>query len=147
MRFSDVKPSVFAPRRGGRRGGFPKGAALKSAPENPKKRAKYSLSRREARPVLYGARAPRAPVFAAVRGKGPSGHPPAGVRGSGPAVTIGTLGGGWRSPGVGLFHFDFLPNFQENSKRVTVASKLVSRNVAGLLFIVSGQIYAITKPF
>ena len=86
---TDVKPSVFAPRRGGRRGGFPKGAALKSAPETPQNRAKYSLSRREARPDLYGARAPRAPVFAAVRGrgpkweKGPSWHPPAGVRGTG----------------------------------------------------------------
>jgi len=107
MRFSDVKPSVFAPRRGGRRGGFPKGAALKSAPENPKKRAKYSLSRREARAVLYGARAPRAPVFAAVRGKGPRGHPPTGVRGSGPAVTIGTLGGGGGLPGGGFVSLGF----------------------------------------
>ena len=70
MRFPDVKPSVFAPRRGGRRGGFPKGAALKSAPETPKKRAKYSLSRREARTDLYEARATRAPVSAAGRGRG-----------------------------------------------------------------------------
>ena len=53
----------------------------------------------------------------------------------------------FRSPGVGLFHFDFLLNFQENSKRVTVASKLVPHNVSGLLFMLSGQIYAITKPF
>ena len=53
----------------------------------------------------------------------------------------------FRSPGVGLFHFDFLLNFNENSKRVAVASKLVSRNVAGLLFMLSGQIYAITKQF
>jgi hypothetical protein len=46
-----------------------------------------------------------------------------------------------------LLLFDFLPNFHENSKRVTAASKLVSRNVPGLLFIVSGQIHAITKTF
>ena len=49
--------------------------------------------------------------------------------------------------GSDRFTFDFLPNSNENSKRVTVASKLVSRNVAGLLFILSGQIYAITKTF
>ena len=51
------------------------------------------------------------------------------------------------APGAGPFHFDFLLNSTENSKRVTVASKLVSRSVSGLLFILSGQIYAITLPF
>ena len=35
------------------------------------------------------------------------------------------------SPGVGVFHFDFLLIFHGNSKRVTVASKLVSRNDSG----------------
>ena len=52
-----------------------------------------------------------------------------------------------RSPGAGLFHFDFPLNSNKNSKWVTVASKLVSHNVSGLRFILSGQIYAITKPF
>ena len=41
-------------------------------------------------------------------------------------------GGLWASsPGVGMFHSDFLPILHENSKRVTVASKLVSRNDSG----------------
>ncbi len=35
------------------------------------------------------------------------------------------------SPGVGMFHSDFLPILHENSKRVTVASKLVSGNDSG----------------
>ena len=35
------------------------------------------------------------------------------------------------SPGVRLLHFDFLPISHANSKRVTVASKLVSRNDSG----------------
>ena len=53
----------------------------------------------------------------------------------------------WGSTWAGPFHFDFLLNFEENSKRVTVASKWVSRNDFCSNFILPEEMKASAETF